>query len=115
VSENDLGRIWTVHPVTALERVTFAMAYEDARNMDPGERDLFAHAYGRVLRGDSVWIVSSADRACVRAAVALGWHERMHSLGALAAAVGAHPNPALLDQYGERWLSRVRTTYLLGS
>jgi hypothetical protein len=114
VSEQDLARVRTVHPVTALERATFGMAYQDARNMDRGERDLFAHAFARAARGDSVWIVSSADRACVRAAVALGWHERMCSLGALAAAVGAHPAPALLDQYGERWLSRVRMGYLLG-
>lgn len=113
VSEQDLARVTNVHPVSALERATFGMAYEDARNMDRGERDLFAHAYGRVARGDSVWVVSSADKACVRAAVALGWHDRMHSLGALAAAVGANP-AALLDQYGERWLSQVRTTYLLG-
>jgi hypothetical protein len=114
VSEQDLARIRKVHPVTPLERVTFGMAYQDARNMDQGERDLFAHAYARAARGDSVWILSSADRACMRAAVALGWHERMCSLGALAAAVGAHPNPTLLDQYGERWLSQVRTGYLLG-
>jgi hypothetical protein len=113
VSEQDLARMRKVHPVSALERATFGMAYQEARNMDRGERDLFAHAYARVSRGDSVWIVSSADRACVRAAVALGWHERMHSLGALAAAVGAHP-PALLEQFGERWLSQVRTAYLLG-
>ena len=115
VGEHDLARMRDVHPVSALERATFAMAYEDARNMDRGERDLFAHAYARVTRGDSLWIVSSADKACVRAVVALGWHERMHSLAALAAAVGAHPAPALLEQYGERWLSQVRTRYLLGS
>jgi hypothetical protein len=115
VSPQDLARIRSVHPVSDLERVTFAMAYPGAGSMDDGERDLFVHAYARVSRGDAVWIVCSADRACVRAAVALGWHERMHSLGALAAAVGANPNPPLVEQYGERWLSRVRTEYLLGS
>lgn len=113
VSAQDLARIRGVHPVSALERATFGMAYEDAQNMDPGERDLFAHACARASRGDAVWVLCSADKACVRAAVALGWHERMHSLGTLAAAVGTHPHPALLDHYGERWLSRVRTEYLL--
>lgn len=48
VSVQNLARLRTVHPVTALERVTFGMAYADAQNMDAGERDLFAHAYGRV-------------------------------------------------------------------
>lgn len=113
VSEQDLARMRKVHPVSALGRANFAMAYPEAQNMDRGERELFTHAYARVSRGDSVWIISSADKACVRAAVALGWHERMHSLGALAAAVGVRP-PALLERYGERWLSQVRTAYLLG-
>lgn len=113
VSEKDLSRLRTVHPVSALERATFALAYEGAQNMDPGERDLFAHAHGRVARGDHVWILCSADRACVRAAVALGWHERLHSLGALAAAVGVNPHPPLLRQHGESWLSQARTEYLL--
>ncbi|HEV3048911.1 MAG TPA: hypothetical protein VGX50_01300 [Longimicrobium sp.] len=114
VSAQDLARIRAVHPVSAVERVTFAMAYADAENMDAGERDLFAHALSRVGRGDAVWVVCSADKACVRAAVALGWHERMFSLGALAAAVGANPHPALLAQHEERWLSQIRTTFLLG-
>jgi hypothetical protein len=115
VSEQDLARIRNVHPVSALERATFALAYGDAAGMDAGERDLFAHAYGRMTRGDSVWVVSSADQACVRASVALGWHERMYSLASLAAAVGANPNPALLAHHTERWLAHVRTKYLLGS
>jgi hypothetical protein len=115
VEPEDLARTRTVHPVSALERVTFAMAYPDAQNMDAGERDLFAHAYTRASRGDLVWVVCSADRACVRAAVALGWHERMHSLEAVAAAAGANPRPPLLAHYTERWLSKVRTEYLLRS
>lgn len=113
VTPADLGRIRTVHPVSEVERVTFAMDYPDAESMDPGERDLFAHAYARVARGDAVWLVCSADRACVRAAVALGWHEQMYSLATLAEAVGAEPRLPLLNQYGERWLSAVRTEYLL--
>ena len=115
VGPQDLARLRAVHPVSELERVTFRMAYPGAEAMDNGERDLFAHAYARVSRGDAVWVVCSADKACVRAAVALCWHERMHSLGALAAAVGANPHPALLDHFGERWLSRVRTEFLLSA
>lgn len=115
VSGEDLARIRTVHPVSALERAAFGMAYEEGRNMDRGERDLFAHAYARASRGDAVWILCSADRACVRAAVALGWHERMYCLATLAAAVGVNPAPPLMEQYGERWLSQARTKYLLGA
>lgn len=115
VSGDDLARIRAVHPVSAVQRAAFALAYSGALNLDPGERDLFAHAYVRRAAGDDVWLLCSADKACVRAAVALGWHERMRSLGSLAEAVGAHPNPPLLRQHTENWLSQVRTEYLLGS
>lgn len=115
VSTEDLARLKKVHPVSAVERAAFGMAYEEARNMDRGERDLFAHAFSRVSRGDAVWVVCSADKACVRAAVALGWHERVHCLATLTNAVGANPNPPLLEQYGERWLSQARTKFLLGA
>ena len=39
VSEQDLARMRKVHPVSALERATFGMAYQEARNMDRGERE----------------------------------------------------------------------------
>lgn len=65
VSTRDLDRLRAVHPVSDVERVAFAMAYPDAGNMDAGERDLFVHAFSRVSRGDAVWVLCSADKACV--------------------------------------------------
>jgi len=114
VGQGDLDRLSAVHPVTDLDRAVFGLEYAAAQNMDPGERDLFAHAYGRATGGDNVWVISSADRACVRAAVALGWQDRIHSLGALVTAVGARVSAPLADHFGERWLSDFRTACLLG-
>lgn len=71
-----------------MERATFALQYADASNLDAGERDLMAHGLACLADGDSLWVVCSPDRASVRAAVALGWADRMHSLEALIEAVG---------------------------
>ncbi len=114
VGGTDLDRLSAVHPVTDLERAVFGLEYAGAQNMDPGERDLFAHAYGRAAGGDDVWVISSADKACVRAAVALGWNDRIHSLGALVAAIGARASAPLAEHFSERWLSDFRTACLLG-
>jgi hypothetical protein len=80
--------------VDDLQRAIFGLGYPEAQNMDAGERDLFAHAYGRAAGGDDVWILCSADKAAVRAAVALGWQDRLQSLGGLVAAVGAREHAA---------------------
>ena len=114
VTEEDLGRLGAVHSVTALERAALGLDYPHAANMDSGERDLFAHAYGRAGGGDQTWLLCSPDRASIRAAVALGWADRMHSLEALVAAVGARCNPPLANHFGQRWLSDFRTGCLLG-
>lgn len=114
VAETDVNRLASVHAVSDLDRAMFGLEYAPAAGMDAGERDLFAHAFTRVSAGDAVWVVCSPDRASVRAAVSLGWHERMHSLATLASAVGARPCTPLAEHFGERWLSDFRTACLLG-
>lgn len=114
VTEEDLDRLAVVHPVDDLERAMFGLGYPEAQNMDAGERDLFAHAYGRAARGDGVWILCSADKAAVRAAVALGWKDQLQALGVLVSTVGARVSAPLAEHFGERWLSDFRTACLLG-
>jgi len=108
VPDAHLGRIARVHRVSTAEQAAFALEYPGADGMDEGERDLFAHAFGRA--GDA-WLLCSPDKASVRAAVALGWGDRLCSLGALAARVGARP--ALAAQFQEAWLAEWRTHFLL--
>ena len=114
MTEEELDRLAAVHHVDDLERAMFGLGYPEAQNMDAGEPDLFAHAYGRVARGDDVWILCSADKAAVRAAVALGWKDQLQSLAALVSTVGARVSTPLADHFGERWLSEFRTACLLG-
>jgi hypothetical protein len=110
VTEAHLGRLARVHSVGAAERASLALAHAGADGMDEGERDLFAHA---LARDDEVWVLCSPDKASVRAAVALGWGDRLRALATLAAHVGARPGSTFKSHFEEAWLSTWRTHFLL--
>ena len=74
VSDQQIARLARVHAVSIDEQAAFALAYALADGMDPGERDLFAHAFGR---SDEHWLMASPDRAAIRGAMALGWNDRL--------------------------------------
>lgn len=113
VSSMQLGQLARVHPVSAIAQATFGLTYPLASAMDAGERDLFAHVLERMNRGDSAWILTSPDKASIRAAVALGWGDRLRSLGEIAARLGAKPKPDLAAHHEFLWLSKYRTEFRL--
>ena len=110
VSDDDLARISHLHAVTEMERAGLTFEYPEATGMDAGERDLFAHAYART---DDGWVLCSPDKASIRAAVILGWSDRLRSLGALVQHVGARPKSSLRRHFEEAWLSEWRTHFRL--
>jgi hypothetical protein len=95
------------HKVSEPQRVELSLRSPLAAVLDAGERDLLAHALGR---GDA-WIVSCADRAGVRAALELGWEERIVALDTLARAAGSRAQ--FKRHFTEAWLAEVRTAYKL--
>lgn len=97
------------HAVSDVERIQLSLQLPAAGTLDAGERDLLAHGLTR----SGAWMASCADRAGVKAALALGWEQRVVSLEKLAKAVGQRPS--LARHYGEAWLSEVRTDHLLGN
>ena len=103
--------IHKIHAVSDVERINFAQDYENADALDAGERDLFAHMYGRT----DDWITSCADRGALRVALIMGWKDKIVSLENLIKNTGENPNPQLLHHYSEAWLSQVRTEYLLNN
>lgn len=107
IDDKALGGLGKVHPVTPLELMSLAVTLPTADEMDAGERELFAHALAR----KDAWVATCADRAALLAAFKLGWMDRMVSLEALAHFAGAKPD--LKPHFGERWLSDVRTGFLL--
>lgn len=114
VSDADLARLGAVHVVSEAERAAYLLADPDAVGMDPGERDLFAHAWHRLQRGDPVWVLCSSDKACIRAAVRIAIADQLRSLEAACHAAGARPRTALKQHHREQFLTEHRTAYLLG-
>lgn len=107
VDAEQLKGLSKAHSVTAIEKAYLAVALPTADQLDAGERELFAHALGRA----DAWIAGCADRAALKAAFALGWKDRIVSLEAMAEDAGARPK--LKRHFRERWLSDVRTAFLL--
>lgn len=114
VSDVDLTRLHAVHAVSKQERAEYLLADPEAVGMDPGEQDLFAHAYQRAKKGDHTWVLCSSDKASIRAAVRISIADQLRSLEAVCDAVGARARPSLKPHFLELFLSRYRTEYLLG-
>ena len=109
VTGQDVARL-TVAPLSDVQRAAFRLEYPAADGLDAGERDLLAHA---MTRTDD-FQVCSCDKAALVAADALGWLDRVVSLEAVAASVGARPNPTLKVQFTETRMSQWRTSLRLG-
>ena len=106
ITEDDLQRFASIHAVDGVVQAAFKLSYPDADGLDPGEHDLLAHAHSR---SDQVWVVCSPDKASIRAAVALGFGDRLCSLEELVTAVGARPRLSLRGHFRTEWLASFRT------
>lgn len=106
VTEAHLEKLTHTHAVSRLTLAAFKLAYSDADALDAGELDLLALAYAEL---QSDWVLCSPDKAVVRAAVRLGFGDRLWSLEQLAEAVGTRPNPPLQRQFRSEWLVSFRT------
>jgi len=113
VTPDDLNRLSAVHLVSQADVDLYLAHDSDAIDMDAGERMLFAHAFTRLRRGDSVWILTSSDKATIRAAIRIDIHDALHSLEEIAGAVDARPRQPLESQHSTKFLQRFRTEYLL--
>jgi hypothetical protein len=63
------------------------------------------------MKDPDVWVLTTADRAAVRTACALGMDARLVSLEELAA--GSGQKPKLNEWFTKNWLGKVKTEYLL--
>lgn len=112
VNDDDLARLDHVHTVDETHRATLDLELSDI-GLDDGERDLYADCLSR--SDPPKWVLASPDRAAVRAAVRLGWRDRLVSLEALAREVGCPPARLgeLRRHFRSSWLKSVRTDALL--
>lgn len=98
--------------VHSVEKPTFAgpaLRSEVFNRLDPGEKELLAHASSRT---EETWVISSQDALCVRAGKELGMLERFVSFEEAMAAAGV--NKPLKRQFTRKWLEELRTKLFLG-
>ena len=100
----------TVAEVTRVQLADAQLRTPLLNQIDPGERHLLAFV---AAQDPSALLLSTGDRAAVRAACALGLDERLRSLEELASACGLRP--AVADWFTKKWLSKVKTEFLLNS
>jgi hypothetical protein len=89
-----------IHVVSDLHRAALALQVPDIA-LDPGERDLWAHALTR----QDAWVLCGPDKASLRVGVRLGFREQLVSLETLVGTVGLQARTKLREQFTSRWLS----------
>ncbi|MGD9895708.1 MAG: hypothetical protein AB7T14_01320 [Candidatus Methylacidiphilaceae bacterium] len=110
VDEEALRKQVNTHSVSERELAKLAILDPNSTLFDSGERHLWAHALSR----SDAWIASSADFAAVRAAVRLGWEERLVSLEELVKAASVNPRAGIpKEQFSRTRLSEWRTHAIL--
>jgi hypothetical protein len=113
VTPADLMRMKQIHVVSEVERAAYFLADPDAVGLDKGEQDLFAHAWSRAQAGDLVWILCTADKAAIRAAVRIRLEDSLFALEQVCGEIGARPRGSFRSQHEASFLSRHRTEYKL--
>ena len=104
------------HIVSRQERNRLTTVHRTCVNMDPGEKDLFAHLFASHSPLPPLIVLSSADKGVIVQAKALGWLDHLISLEELLQDCRVAPAKlACLDrQYRIPFLSEKRTQVRLG-
>lgn len=110
VGEADLRRLKGVRAPTKAD-VARVVAMRGGPALDPGERDLMAHAIKATQTG--ACLVCSPDKASVLFAVRAGFGDSLVALDDLISSVGGRASPALREHFCGPWLSSQRTRALL--
>ena len=101
IDQAELRRtLHAIHPVGERERAELAVRAPDLM-LDPGERDLWAHA----LQRQDAWVLCGPDKASLRLGVRLGLGDRLVSLEALWREAGFNPRD-LRENFTARWHQR---------
>lgn len=104
------------HPVGRVERNQLINKHPSCMEMDPGEKDLFAHLFVNHHPLTPLIAVDSADKGVIVRAHELGWLGHLVSLEELLGQCRiASVKLADLDlPHRTQWLSQVRTKVMLG-
>ncbi len=108
--------IASLHPVSRKELITLTLNNPLCDVLDDGEKHLFAWLFANKLLPSNVIVVTTADKAALKASNGLGWLDYMCSLECLARKAGASQASlaGLASQYRNSWLSSTKTKIILG-
>ena len=98
----------TVADVTKVQLAAAQLRTPLLNQIDAGERHLLAYV---AAHDKNALLLTTGDRAAVRAACALGLDDCLRSLEELAGACGQ--KPALAEWFTKKWLAKVKTEFLL--
>lgn len=111
IPEDALRDKLTAHSISSQQIAALAVSDAEAFRLDPGERELLAHALSR----QDAWLLTCCDRAAINAAIRLGWSDRVTSLQEVANAAGArHAVKALKPQFEADRLGSWKLAQILG-
>ena len=99
------------HPVSDFALASFSLAHPEWAGLDDGERHLLAWLKDTGLLGNAMIAISTADRAAVTSAFALGCNDSLISLEELVVtAGGSRPSSVTLRKhFSKQWLSQLKT------
>ena len=114
-----LSTLTSVHDITEKNRADFMIrlkALHPKIEMDAGERDLLAHILAHEKPAPDILVLTTSDRAAIRACCTLQWGDCLVSLERLLEDAGSPPKSlAQLEGHDrEAWLIQVRTGFRLG-
>lgn len=103
VSDQELRAAFhEIYTVSDVDRATFELEKPGGvPELDPGERDLWVHAWKR----PGAWCLCGPDKASMKAGFVLGHRERLISLEALLHCIGV--TKGIKPHYSARWLEEV--------
>lgn len=106
-----------IHLPNDEDRAAFRLkALELNLELDEGERELLAYLHAHEKPAEDILVVTTSDRAAVRACCHLGWADSLVSLDRLLSEAGASKSArnALSEHQRESWLTEERTRFRLG-
>jgi len=105
------------HPTNKRDVLNLYKKDPECSELDAGELHLFAFIHKQKILPNESILISTADKAAIKATGRLGWLDSLDSLENLAQKSGVRQTAIelLKQQYSTKWLKQIRTDIRLGS
>lgn len=101
------------HKANSLDIATLIDEYPNCQGLDDGELHLFAWLHAQKILPNPQLIISTADKAAIRAANEIGWIDQIKSLEELLQGSDKTKIKLLRQHFSVAWLKKIKTDFLL--